>query len=90
MQQIQISEEALPLLKSSIGFQKKLFNKKIESYLNRLKAFEKKYGMVSSKFYEEFEKGTLGDDPEWYDWLFVFEAYHKTIQKKLALEELAL
>jgi hypothetical protein len=46
--------------------------------------------MDSSKFYVEFEKGKLGDDPEWYDWLFVFEAYNKRIQKKHALEELAL
>lgn len=90
MQQIQISEEALPILKAGIGFQKRLLFMKVENYLTRLKDFEKKFSMDSDKFLKNFEDGKLGDDAEWYDWLFVYEAYNKAIQKKRILDGLSL
>jgi len=90
MQQIKISEEALPLLKTGIAFQKRLLTVKITNYFNRLQAFEKTYCMESKKFLQDFNAGKLGDDPEWYDWLFVYEAYNKAVQKKQILEGLSL
>ena len=90
MQQIEISEEALPILKSSITFQKRLLAVKIENYFQRLQNFEKKYNMKSKTFFKDFEAGELGDSPEWYDWLFVYEAYNKTIKKKQILERFSL
>ena len=90
MQQIQISEEALPILKAGIGFQKRLLSIKVENYLNRLNAFEKRFSMESAEFLKGFEDGKLGDAAEWYDWLFVYEAHNKAIQKKRILDGLSL
>jgi hypothetical protein len=90
MQQIQISEEALPILKAGIGFQKRLLSMKAENYLTRLKGFENKFSMESDKFLKNFEDGNLGDDADWYEWLFVYEAYKKAIQKKRILDGLSL
>ena len=41
MQQIEITDEALPILKSGIALKKKLLTAKADGNLNRLKGFEK-------------------------------------------------
>lgn len=46
--------------------------------------------MNSDKFITDFEDGKLGDDADWYDWLFLWEAYNKANQKKRILEGLSL
>jgi len=64
MEQIEITDEALPILKSGIALKEKLLAVKAENYLKRLKNYEKKHKMKSSKFYEAFKAGDLGDDAE--------------------------
>lgn len=90
MQKIQLNDETLSILRESIDFQKRLLLIKIQKYLQRLKIFEKKYSMKSSKSFRDFENGKLGDAPEWYDWFFVYETYNKANQKKQTLEGLSL
>ena len=90
MQQIKITCEALPILKSGIVLKEKLLSVKAENYLKRLKGFERKYKMKSKEFYKAFTAGKLGDDAEWFDWLFVYKAYSKTIRQKKIIEELSL
>ena len=31
--------------------------------------------MKTKSFIEKFNSGELGDDSEWFDWLFAFKAY---------------
>ncbi len=90
MQQIEITGEALPIVKSSIVLKEKLLSIKAANYLKRLKGFERKYKMKSAEFSKEFAAGKLGDDAEWFDWLFVYEAYNKIIQQKKVIEGLSL
>jgi len=90
MQQIEIREDALPILKAGITLQKKLTDIKIENYSDRLRIYEKKYNMKSEIFIREFEAGNLGDDADWFDWLFVFEAWKKAVEKKKIIESLPL
>ncbi|MCK5255483.1 MAG: hypothetical protein KAQ81_05620 [Deltaproteobacteria bacterium] len=90
MQQIEIKDEALPILKSGIALKEKLLTTKAESYLKRLKRFEKKHKMKSEAFVKAFEDGKLGDDAEWFDWLFVYEAYSRIIKQKRIIEGLSL
>lgn len=90
MEQIKIKEEALPILKSGINLKKKLLSVKVENYLKRLKVFEKKYKMKSEAFLRKFNSGKLGDDEEWFDWLFVYEAYNKIIEQKKIIDGLSL
>ena len=82
MQQIEITGEALPIVKSGIILKKKLLSIKAANYLKRLKGFERKYKMKSAAFSKEFDAGKLGDDAEWFDWLFAYEAYNKVIKHK--------
>ncbi|RLB88442.1 MAG: hypothetical protein DRH26_13570 [Deltaproteobacteria bacterium] len=59
---------------------------KAESYLKRLKGFEKKHKMKSKEFYKAFTAGKFGDDAEWFDRLFVYEAYSKISRQKKIIE----
>ena len=90
MQQIEITGEALPILKSGIVLKEKLLSVKAGNYLKRLKGFERKHKMKSTEFYKAFTAGKLGDDAEWFDWLFVYEAYSKIIRQKKIIEGLSL
>ena len=49
---------------------------------NKLKIFEKEYGMTSEEFLDKFNKGKLGDDKNWFEWLFACKSYNH-INKKL-------
>ncbi len=90
MQRIEIREDALPILKAGIIFQKKLTDIKAENYSDRLRIFEEKYNMKSEKFIREFEAGNLGDDAVWFDWLFVWEAWKKIVERKKIMESLSI
>ncbi len=90
MGQIKIKDEALPLLKSGLVFKKKLLSIKVKNYLKRLNAFEKKHEMKSEVFLKKFNSGKLGDEEEWFDWLFVYDAYNKIIEQKIILDRLTL
>jgi len=90
MEQIEIKDEALPILKSSIALKEKLLKAKSNSYRNRLKTFEKKHKMKSDHFIKAFNAGKLGDDEEWFDWLFVYEAYNRVIEQEKIIEGLSL
>jgi len=90
MQKILLKDEAMPLIKSGMEIKGKILAAKAENYLSRLKSFEKKHKMKSRDFMLKFKSGKLGDAPEWFDWLFVYEAYQKTTEQKKILKTLAL
>lgn len=90
MEKIEISSEALPLLRAGVDFQGRLMSRKSRDYAVRLKAFEKKHQMSSEEFKKRFEAGLLGDEEEWFDWLYVMEAYNATIRKQNLLESLSI
>lgn len=90
MEQIEIPDEALPILQSGIALKEKLLSVKAENYFKRLKSLEKKHKMKSEEFFESFTTGKLGDDAEWFDWLFVYEAYNKIIRQKKIIKGLSL
>ena len=90
MQKILVQDEAVTLLKSGVALKEKILAAKAENYASRLKAFEKQHGMKSRDFMLKFRNGKLGDSEEWFDWLFVYEAYTKINGQKKILKSLAL
>jgi len=90
IEQIEITVEALPILKSGIALKEKLLSVKAANYLKRIKGFERKHKMKSAEFSKEFAAGKLGDDAEWFDWLFVYEAYNKIIKQEKIIKGLSL
>jgi len=90
MERIEITDEALPILKSGIALKEKLLTVKADSYLSRLQEFEKKHKMKNTEFFKAFTAGKLGDNADWFDWIFVYEAYSKVIEQKRIIERLSL
>ncbi len=90
MGKTEMKEEELLILKSGIVFKKKLLSAKERNYIERLKTFEKKHKMKSETFLKKFNVGKLGDDEEWFDWLFVYEAYNKIIEQKGIIDGMSL
>jgi len=70
--------EALPIVKSSLALKRKSLEFNLSHYRTRLNAFETQYQMSSEQFAERYRTGELGDDPEWFDWEFVLDAYQET------------
>ncbi len=81
MQELKIKDDAFLILKAGLNLQRKLNDIKTEKYFQRLVKFEEKYDMKSDIFIRDFESGKLGDDADWFDWLFVWEAWNKSVNK---------
>lgn len=90
MHQITIPDEAFLIFKNALLLQEKLTDIKLKEYQSRLGSFEQKYGMPSDRFYQGFGNGTLGDEEDWYDWLFVYEGYKRTLKKMSAIQGVKL
>ena len=71
----------------------KMLEYKIQKYdeeikrLNReLKKFERRYKKVSSDFFDEFNKGRLGDDIDYVEWASLYQMHNNLVQRKAELE----
>ena len=71
----------------------KMLEYKIREYdeeINRLnkvlKKFERKYKKESSVFFDEFNKGRLGDDMDFIEWSSLYQMRSRLIEKKAELE----
>jgi len=51
-----------------------------------LAIFEKKYNLSSSEFYEQFNSGSLGDEPDYMLWSGTYEMYLENINQMQELE----
>ncbi len=90
MQQLKIKDDAFLILRAGLNLQRKLNDIKTEKYFQRLIKFEQKYNMKSDTFIRDFEFGKLGDDADWFDWLFVWKAWNKSVEKSQIIESLSL
>ncbi len=73
MKVIELQEEAIPFISSTISLKKNLLQDKLKYYDHELKVFEKRYKMLSPTFYQKFNDGTLGDDKIWFEWTYLYE-----------------
>ncbi len=74
MRTLEIQNEAIPILKSGLSFEKKLLKYNYKKFAHQLKSFEKKFDMSTDDFLKAFNSGALGDEKNWFDWLFAFKA----------------
>ena len=54
----------------------------LNHYQTTLAKFETRYGMSSGRFYEQFERGNLGDNMDFFEWSGVFEL-KQALEKKI-------
>lgn len=84
MSSIVIEDEALVLIKEGVEIKRKALERSLKRYEREIKEYEKKYQMSSSEFENKFESGQMGDDPRWFRWSFLNEAYKKTMGNTVA------
>ena len=88
MAKLALKKEALDLIKNGLEIEKNILKLSLENYQNQLRKFEKKHRFSSEEFFEKFKKGKLGDDGEWFDWLFAFKTVKHVKQKLSCLKEI--
>ncbi|MEW6184223.1 MAG: hypothetical protein AB1585_00625 [Thermodesulfobacteriota bacterium] len=87
---VTIESDVIPVVKSSLALKHRALEFNQRQYLQRLSILETKHQMNSEEFKKKFKAGELGDDPEWFDWEYILDAYQDTIHQLDLLESVKL
>ena len=90
MKTITISDVAVPLLKQGLDLERTMLEFSSHRYRQELEGFERQHAMPTEEFVSRFNAGTLGDDAEWFDWLFASKALSHVEEKLHAIEGISL
>ena len=90
MKTVTINDEVAPLLKQGLDSEKRILKFSYNRYRQELKGFEKQHAMSTEEFVTRFNSGNLGDDAEWFDWLFAYKALGHVEKKLNAIEDISL
>ena len=90
MATIKIQEEAIPIVKSGLAIEENILKIGLEEYKKDLETFELRHKMSREVFIQKFESGDLGDDAEWFDFLFAYRAYEHVRKKLKLIEEMQI
>ena len=85
-----LQKEAIPLVRSGLAMKKAALEFSLKRYSERMKSFERRYGMDSQTFAARFGKGELGDEADWFEWEYVLDAYRETLRQLQILEHIHL
>ena len=58
----------------------------LSSYAERIKDFEKKYKVKTAIFIRQFEKGTIGDKQDFFEWFSLYKGKKRWEEKLSALK----
>ena len=78
---IKINKEARLAIKSSLNLEENILNMGMDKWKTKLKEFEKEHKLSTEKFIDRFNKGELGDDKKWFEWMFAYKAYNHVKEK---------
>ena len=86
---VELDKKAVSLLTRILNIEYRRLQLELRMVEERIKRFEKKYGMSSSEFLERYSRGELGDEEEfleWYGELKFLERIHRELEelKKIA------
>ncbi|MCK4735788.1 MAG: hypothetical protein KAT65_25260 [Methanophagales archaeon] len=90
MATIRIQKEAVPIIKSGLAIEENLLKMSLDEYGKDLAILEKKYKMSRKDFIQKFESGELGDDAEWFEFLFAYRAFEHVKKKLKLIEEILI
>jgi len=90
MATIKIQEEAIPIVKSGLAIEENILKIGLEEYKKDLETFERRHKMSREVFIQKFKSGDLGDDAEWFDFLFAYRAYEHVRKKLKLIEEMQI
>lgn len=77
-------------LSRSIGkiveYEKEKTIKEVNMLKKELSRFESTYQMSSENFFNEFEKGDLGDEEDYFEWSAMYQMYERSVDRLNILE----
>ncbi|TAN45689.1 MAG: hypothetical protein EPN22_01485 [Nitrospirae bacterium] len=71
---LKIDRDDALIVKESLELDRNIMKLSLLEYRKKLKGLEKKHKMTTKAFLQKFNAGALGDDGEWFDWLFASKA----------------
>jgi hypothetical protein len=86
---IMIKNDKALIIKESLELEKNIIKLSIKEYNKEMKVLEKKHKMTTKKFIKRFNSGELGDESEWFDWLFAYKAYQHIIDRLSTIESIS-
>lgn len=87
---IRIQDDKAEIIRESIELEKRVMSLSLKEHARDLKAFERKHDMKTEKFVEKFNSGKLGDESEWFDWLFAHKAHLHIKERLHALKSIGI
>jgi len=87
---LRIQKDAVPIIKSGLAIEENLLKMSLDEYGKDLAIIEKKYEISRTDFIQKFESGELGDDAEWFDFLFAYRAFEHVKKKLKLIEEILI
>ena len=78
---IKLSKETKLLIKSSLNIEENILNLGFNKWKSKLKEFEKEHKISTETFVNKFNKGELGDDKKWFEWIFAYKSYNHVKEK---------
>jgi len=84
MTTLSLQPQQLSLVKAGLELRRRALNFGLARYRERLAEFERRYGFDSQTFIKRFEAGELGDESDWFEWQYVWEAFTET-QRQIGL-----
>ncbi|MEW6274374.1 MAG: hypothetical protein AB1556_04580 [Bacillota bacterium] len=73
-------------LNKIVAYEIRKTKQEVESLKEDLKAFEQKYNIASEDFYNQFTRGLLGDDADYFEWSAIYKMYLRSLQRLSILE----
>ena len=85
-----LQPQAIPLVKAGIELKRRLLEFGLRRYRERLAEFESRHGFDSQTFARKFNAGELGDEADWFEWQYVWDAFQETRREIELLKSVAL
>ena len=87
---VEFDKRAVSLLTKILNVEYRRLQLESRIVEEKIKRFEKKYGMSSSEFLERYSRGELGDEEEfieWYGELKFLERIHRELEELKKIED---
>ena len=78
-----LAEEEVSIVKESLRRELALMEAKVNLIKEEIEGFEKRYELSSEEFLDKFERGTFGDDQEYFEWWGLIRGLKK-IEEQIA------
>ena len=80
-------DETLQLAKNALAREMEMIQIGIRATQKQLCKFEKKFAITSDAFYEKYQRGEMGDDPDIMRWAMEIQALRKLTSDHRKLDE---